>query len=150
MSVVKQVSVTEARALQEQGHVYVDVRSSEEFAYGHPEGAFNVPLLERDPETGQMAPNPDFVRVMQAAFPPDTKLLIGCQVGGRSARAAQMLASFGYADVANVRGGFAGMRDQMSGRVIDPGWHESGLPVGDGQPADRHYGALVEKADSPA
>ncbi|HUF48634.1 MAG TPA: rhodanese-like domain-containing protein [Vicinamibacterales bacterium] len=150
MSVVKHVSVTEARELQEQGHVYVDVRSSEEYAFGHPEGAFNVPLLDRDPVTGQMAPNPDFVRVMQAAFPPETKLLIGCQVGGRSSRAAHMLASFGFGDVSNVRGGFGGMRDQMSGRVVDPGWHESGLPVEEGQPAQRRYETLVEKADGPA
>lgn len=147
---VKQASVSEAREQQQQGKVYVDVRSSDEFAMGHPEGAYNVPLLDRDPDTGQIAPNPDFVRVMQAAFPPDTGLLIGCQVGGRSSRAAQMLASFGFSDVTNVRGGFAGMRDQMSGRVVDPGWHESGLPVETGQPDDRSWDALVAKADGPA
>jgi rhodanese-related sulfurtransferase len=58
---------------------------------GHPAGAVNVPLIDRDPRTGHMHPNPDFVTVMQANFPPETKLLIGCQVGGRSMRASQML-----------------------------------------------------------
>jgi rhodanese-related sulfurtransferase len=147
---VKHVSVTEAYDLQQQGHVYVDVRSAEEFAGGHPAGAFNVPLLDRDPRTGQIAPNPDFVRVMQANFPAHTRLLIGCQMGGRSMRAAQMLGAFGFADVANVRGGFGGARDPMTGRVLDSGWEDSGLPVDEGQPAGRAYRDLVERADGAA
>ena len=40
-----------------------------EFDSGHPAGAVNVPLFEPDEDTGQMTPNPDFVRVMQATFP---------------------------------------------------------------------------------
>jgi rhodanese-related sulfurtransferase len=143
----RHVSVTEARDLQQQDHVYVDVRSTIEYANGHPDGALNVPLLEPDPSTGQMAPNPDFVRVMQATFAPDTKLLIGCQVGGRSQRAAAMLESFGFTDVANVRGGFGGMRDP-GGRLIDPGWVDAGLPVETGHPEDRSYETLLEKADA--
>ncbi len=146
---VKQVSVAEAHALLGDGHVYVDVRSSAEFAAGHPAGAFNVPLLESDPATGRIEPNPDFVRVMQASFAADTRLLLGCQVGGRSQQAGQVLEAFGFSDVANVRGGFAGSRNPMSGRV-DPGWVESGLPVEDGQPAGRDYGTLLRKADGPA
>ena len=147
---MKQVSVVEAHELVQQGHVYVDVRSSAEFEHGHPAGAFNVPLLEADERTGMLQPNADFVRVMQATFPADTKLLVGCQMGGRSQRAAQMLAAFGFTDVANVRGGFGGARDPMSGRVVESGWADSGLPVEDGQPADRHYEALRAKADGEA
>jgi rhodanese-related sulfurtransferase len=147
---VKQVSVTEAHALQQDGHVYVDVRSSEEFAAGHPAGAWNVPLLERDQRSGQIQPNPDFVRVMQASFQAGAKLLVGCQMGGRSQRAAQMLLTFGFAEVANVRGGFGGARDPMSGRVIDSGWEDSGLPIEEGQPADRSYQPLLSKADGGA
>jgi rhodanese-related sulfurtransferase len=142
----KQTSVTDARKLQESGYTYVDVRSSAEFANGHPEGAVNVPLMERD-DSGQMAPNPDFVRVMRANFPADARILVGCQVGGRSSRAAQMLESFGYTDVTNVRGGFGGMKDP-SGRTIDPGWAESDLPVERDQPAGRSYRDLAAKADS--
>jgi rhodanese-related sulfurtransferase len=143
----KQISVTEARALQAAGSTYVDVRSSAEFEAGHPKGAVNVPLLERDEDTGQMAPNPDFLRVMQATFAADAPLLIGCQVGGRSSRAAQMLESFGFSDVANVRGGFGGMRDP-GGRLVDPGWAESDLPVEHDQPEGRSYRELLAKADS--
>jgi rhodanese-related sulfurtransferase len=143
----KHVNVTEARALQTQGHTYVDVRSTYEFSQGHPAGAVNVPLIEADPDTGQMMPNPDFVRVMQATFPVDAKLLIGCQVGGRSTRAAQMLETFGFSDVTNVRGGFHGARD-MTGRLVDPGWAESGLPTEGESPAGTSYQALLDAADA--
>ncbi|MEZ5317881.1 MAG: rhodanese-like domain-containing protein [Vicinamibacterales bacterium] len=142
----KQVTVTEALDLQKQGHAYVDVRSTGEFAAGHPEGAINIPLLEPDPRTGQMQPNPEFLRHMQTTFAADAPLLIGCQVGGRSQRAAVMLKGLGYTDVANVRGGFGGLRDAM-GRVVDPGWADSGLPVETGQPAGRSYADVVAKAD---
>jgi rhodanese-related sulfurtransferase len=147
---MKQVSVVEAHELVQQGHVYVDVRSSAEFERGHPAGAFNVPLLEADERTGMLQPNADFVRVMQATFTADAKLLVGCQMGGRSLRAAQMLAAFGFTDVANVRGGFGGARDPMNGRVVESGWVDTGLPVEAGQPADRHYEALLAKADGQA
>jgi rhodanese-related sulfurtransferase len=144
---MKTVSVTEARALQEQGYTYVDVRSTPEFAAGHPAGAVNVPIIEPDEDTGQMQPNPDFLRVMQANFPADAKLLVGCQVGGRSGRAAQILGATGFTDVANVRGGFSGAHDRMSGRVIDSGWLDENLPVEDGDPAGRSYRDLLAKAD---
>ena len=141
----KHVSVTEARELQQNGGTYVDVRSRQEFEDGHPEGAVNVPLLDLDESIGEIMPNPDFMRVMQASFAPDARLLIGCQVGGRSMRAAQMLEAFGFTDVTNVKGGFDGMRDPM-GRTIDPGWEESGLPVESGAPAGRRYEDLAAKA----
>ena len=84
MADIKRVSPAEAKRLvDEEGYVYVDVRSSREFASGHPEGSVNVPLLEHD-DSGQMAQNPDFIRVMKASFAPDAKLLIGCQAGMRS------------------------------------------------------------------
>ena len=145
---VKDVSVTEARALQEQGATYIDVRSTPEYAQGHPSGAVHVPLLDVDEPTGQMTPNPDFVRVVKANFSPDARLLVGCQMGGRSMRAAEMLQAFGFTDVANVRGGFGGARDRMSGRVIDRGWVESGLPVDTEPPSGGAYQDLLAKADA--
>lgn len=141
----KHASVTEAKTQQDQGAVYVDVRSQAEFERGHPAGAVNVPLLDHDPDTGQMAPNHDFVHVMQANFEPGTPLLIGCQVGGRSMRAAQMLETFGFSNVTNVKGGYGGMRDPM-GRLIDPGWAESGLETETGVPDGRGYEVFARKA----
>jgi len=134
--------------MQEQGAVYIDVRSTPEFQQGHPAGAVNVPLLEPDEETGQMMPNPDFLRVVKANYPPDRVLLVGCQMGGRSMRAAQMLEAFGFPQVANVRGGFGGAHDPMSGRAVDPGWAESGLPVAREPAAGASYAELLAKADT--
>lgn len=142
---MKHVSVTEAHQLQSAGATYVDVRSTREFGTGHPAGAVNVPLLEPD-ESGQMAQNPDFLRVMKAAFAPDTRLLVGCQAGMRSLKASQMLETFGFTDVTNVRGGFGGARDQ-SGALVEPGWSTSDLPIETDTPAERTYDALLDKAD---
>lgn len=126
---IRNVTVHEAHASLSDGYTYVDVRSIPEFAQGHPAGAVNVPLLHRDERTGQMAPNRDFIAVMQANFPPDSRLLIGCQVGGRSAQAAQILAASGFQDVANVLGGYGGARDPMTGAVRAEGWTQAELPV---------------------
>ena len=74
-------------------------------------------------------------------------MLIGCQVGGRSARAAQMLEAFGFADVTNVKGGYGGARDPI-GRVLDPGWLESALPVETEARRGTAYEDLLAKADA--
>jgi rhodanese-related sulfurtransferase len=146
---MKHVSVTEAHTLQQQGYIYLDVRSTMEFAEGHPAGAVNVPLIEPDVETGEMQANPDFVRVIQAHFPADARLLVGCAVGGRSVRAAQILEAMGgFTNVANVRGGFAGGRDPM-GRLVDAGWAQANLPVETGQPSGAAYEDLVARANDP-
>ncbi len=144
---LKHVDVRTAHQLQSNdGCTYVDVRSIPEFEAGHPKGARNVPLLHLDPDTRRMQPNPEFLSVMQANYPPDTKLLIGCQMGGRSAQAGQLLASAGYQDVSNVVGGFGGARDQATGQLIDEGWTDAGLPVEQGTPGGAAYEELRGKA----
>ena len=75
-----------------------------------------------------MAPNPDFQKVVEANFPKDAKLVVGCKAGGRSLQAAALLAAAGYTNVVDMRGGFHGERDNL-GRVAFAGWAESGLPV---------------------
>lgn len=106
--------------------VYLDVRTPEEFAAGHPAGAINVPVLFF--RGGQSTPNADFVASVQKLVPPTTPLLVGCQAGGRSQRGAELLVAAGYTDVSNVRGGFGGARDD-TGRLVIPGWRDAGLPV---------------------
>lgn len=140
---MKHVTVEEAHQLQQKGATYVDVRSTREFDAGHPEGAFNVPLLEPDAH-GQLVQNPDFVRVMKAAFPPEAPLLIGCQAGMRSVKASHMLETFGFTDVTNVRGGFGGARTPSG---VEAGWVAAGLPVETEAPAERSYETLLDKAD---
>ena len=144
---VKHVDVTQAHALQSnEGYTYVDVRSTPEYDQGHPAGAHNVPLLDLDPATRQMLPNADFVTVMQASYAPDAKLLIGCQMGGRSARAADILAAAGYTDVSNVAGGFGGARDRMTGQVLSEGWAAAGLPVETDPTPGGSYAELRQRA----
>ena len=112
--------------------VYLDVRTEVEFEAGHPAGARNVPVVFFDPATRQPTPNADFVATVGRTIPRTAKLLVGCQSGGRSARACELLARAGFTDLTNVRGGFGGARDQ-SGRVVVPGWREAGLPVETGR-----------------
>src|SRR4051812_36408962 len=109
----KRVSPAEAADLVRQGWIYVDVRSIPEFEEGHPAGAANVPLLHM--QGGRMAPNPNFQRVMEANYPKDAQLVLGCKSGGRSAQAAGLLEASGYTQVVDMRGGFSGERD-MFGR----------------------------------
>jgi len=137
---VKRVSPAEARDLiDKEGYLYVDVRSVPEFAAGHPQGAYNVPLMNMGP--GGMTPNPDFLAVM-GAFPKDAKLVVGCKAGGRSARASSLLESAGYTSVVDQRAGFEGAPDPATGRLSEPGWRPAGLPVATEAVPDRTYEAL--------
>jgi len=126
---IKSLSPQEAhdRTAQNDGAIYLDVRSVGEFAAGHPAKAYNIPLLHRD-ASGQMIPNADFLAVVRANFPADAHLLVGCLSGGRSLRAAEILEAAGYTQVVNVRCGFGGARD-AAGRIVEPGWAALGLPV---------------------
>ena len=146
---VNQVDVRRAHELQSNdGYTYIDVRSVPEYEKGHPTGAHNVPLLHFDSASGRMQPNQDFLRVVQANYPPETKLLIGCQVGGRSSQAAQILASSGYSDVSNVVGGFGGSLDRATGQILAEGWLQANLPVEtDGTP-DATYSDLQQKVSN--
>ena len=117
--------------------VYLDVRSEAEFAAGHPDGAYNVPIFFFD-AAHQPSPNADFLEVVAATFPREKTLLLGCQSGMRSLRAAEILAGHGWVDVANVAGGFAGS-------PLARGWRDCGLPVASGAPAGRSYAELANK-----
>lgn len=123
--------------------VYIDVRSEREFANGHPAGAVNIPVAFPDPARGMMA-NPDFVKVVEANFPRDKKIIVGCQAGPRSTAASRMLDQAGYQDISNMLGGFGGMRD-ATGTVIAPGWAASGLPVSSDNGDGVSYPSLAAK-----
>jgi rhodanese-related sulfurtransferase len=143
--VITQIVPQEAQGLLEAGYRYVDVRTEAEFAAGHPRGALNVPVVHPDPATQQMVVNPHFVRVITAHFSKDAKIILGCQAGARSQRAAEMLAAAGFTCVVNMQGGFGGSRD-ASGRTLVPGWSECGLPTSTECPEDNTYAALRRAA----
>jgi rhodanese-related sulfurtransferase len=125
---VRRISPEEARSRLESadGYAYLDVRTTEEFEAGHVPGAKNIPLLELGP--AGMEPNPRFVEVVKANFPPNAKLILGCQKGGRSLRAAGLLLQAGFTEVVDMRGGFTGETD-ASGRLTYPGWKARGFPT---------------------
>ena len=139
---VKQVIPHEAAKLLAEGWAYLDVRSIPEFEQGHPAGAANVPLLHA--VNGRMAPNPDFQRVIEANFPKDAKLVVGCKMGGRSLQAATLMEAAGYSNVVNMRGGFHGEKDNF-GRTSCAGWASEGLPVEAAAPPEKCYDVLSKK-----
>ncbi len=83
------ISSAEARALVRDGARLVDVRSPGEFAAGHIDGALNLPVAEIVHRVGEIGP-------------PDKPVVLYCASGVRSAAAARMLKSKGFADVRNL------------------------------------------------
>jgi len=67
----------------------IDVRTSEEWKSGHLPHALHWPLSE----------------IENGKFPKERKLVLYCQSGMRSERAAQLLAGAGYTDVVELKGG---------------------------------------------
>ncbi|MDP2316271.1 MAG: rhodanese-like domain-containing protein [Pseudomonadota bacterium] len=93
----REVSPAELRARRAAGEavVVVDVRSVEEFAAGHIEGAVHVPVadIEADP----------------TRLPLDRPIVCACgKGGGRSEGAAAALAAAGALDVGFLEGGTLG------------------------------------------
>jgi molybdopterin/thiamine biosynthesis adenylyltransferase/rhodanese-related sulfurtransferase len=90
---ISEISPATARERQRAGAVLVDVREEFERASGQAEGALGIAksALEADP---------------QAVLPDhDAEVLLICQSGGRSMRAALVLRSLGYTNLASVAGG---------------------------------------------
>ena len=142
MANIKRVSSADAKQLLDEGYVYLDVRSEPEFAAGHPAGAVNVPLMHAGPRG--MTPNPDFQAVVEALYPKDARLVLGCRSGQRSMRAADVLSAAGYTGLVDQRAGFDGTRDTF-GQVTEAGWGQSGLPVETTTPGGS-YAELKQKA----
>ncbi len=143
MATIQRVSPADAKKLvDEEGYLYLDVRSEPEYAASHPVGSQNVPLMHAGP--GGMAPNPDFLAVVQAIYPKDTKLVLGCKAGGRSMKATEMMIGAGYTSIIDQRAGFDGPRDAF-GALSEKGWGPAGLPV-ETTTAGGSYAELKAKA----
>ena len=134
---VRRVDPDEASELLEQGWTYLDVRSVAEFTEGHAPGAYNIPLLDFAPGQG-LVPNTNFLGEVLETFDLTKPLVVACKSGGRSARAAAILAESGFTTVVDMRGGFYGEVDQ-TGVVSCPGWAQRGLPVASGDEPGRSY-----------
>jgi len=79
-----------ARELVGQGWVLLDVRTPEEYRQGHPELAKNIPVQELPQRLGEVGP-------------PETKVVVYCQAGGRSARAVEILRASGFKDLFDLK-----------------------------------------------
>ncbi|CAI5952944.1 unnamed protein product [Closterium sp. NIES-64] len=110
---VTSVSVGEARELVAAGHTYLDVRTPEEFRAAHVEGAVNIPFMLKSPSG--MVKNDAFVADVKAQFDEDTPLVVACQGGVRSIRAAAELQNAGFSGITDMLGGFAA-------------WQQKGFP----------------------
>ena len=137
---IKRVEPDEAAGLVADGWSYLDVRSVPEFEQGHPEGAYNIPIMHA--AGGRMQANPDFLAEVEAAFERDARLVVGCKSGGRSLRAAELLADQGYTSLVDMRGGFGGEQDPQTGQLSCAGWQSRGLSTSVTPLEGRGYDAL--------
>ncbi|CAI5498212.1 unnamed protein product [Closterium sp. Naga37s-1] len=110
---VTSVSVGEARELVAAGHTYLDVRTPEEFRASHVEGSVNIPFMLKSPSG--MVKNDAFIADVKAQFDEDTPLVVACQGGVRSIRAAAELQNAGFSGITDMLGGFAA-------------WQQKGFP----------------------
>ena len=97
-----EVDVDEAIALVAAGTVLFDVREQNEWDSGHAPSARLIPLSE--------------LQQRVAEFPEDTRFLVVCHSGGRSARATDFLVRDGF-DAVNVAGGMMAWK-AAGGEVI--------------------------------
>ena len=125
----KRIDPERAKELLETGdYVYLDVRTPDEFKEGHVPQAQNIPFMVRGPGNAGIWPNDSFLEDVKATFQPETRLILGCQKGGRSQQAAGMLVESGYTNVFDMRGGYVGETD-LFGNVTFPGWCAKGFPT---------------------
>ncbi|XP_057746339.1 thiosulfate sulfurtransferase 18-like [Arachis stenosperma] len=104
---VATVDVISTKGLIQNGHVYLDVRTVEEFQKGHvdAEKIINIPYMFNTPQ-GRVK-NSEFLKeVSSSAFKKEDHIIVGCQSGVRSLYATADLLAEGYKDVNNMGGGY--------------------------------------------
>ncbi len=98
---VPEVSVDESAQLAREGALLLDVRNDDEWTAGHAPDATYMTLSQVPARCGEL--------------PRDRRIVAICRVGGRSAKATELLVAQGY-DVVNMVGGMQA-------------WAAAGLPV---------------------
>ena len=104
-NVYEQITPDEAKALMdsEEGYIILDVRTPEEFAKRHIEGAILIP----DYEIGEKAES--------ILTDKEQLILVYCRSGRRSKNAANELATLGYTNIKE----FGGINDWKYGTVTE-------------------------------
>jgi len=77
--------------------VFIDVRTPEEYAEGHIEGAVLIPVQQLAERISEV--------------PKDVQVYLYCHSGRRSANAASMLAKAGYTNIENLLGGITAWKE---------------------------------------
>eukprot|EP00250_Pteridium_aquilinum_P006755 c16604_g1_i1 orf=256-828(+) len=113
-SPIRAVPVQVAHELLNAGHRYLDVRTAEEFAAGHVEGAVNIPYMYKV-GTG-LTKNLRFLEDVGDKFGKDDEVVVGCQMGKRSQMAAGELVAAGFTGITDMAGGYMA-------------WVQSGMPT---------------------
>ena len=118
---IKRITPEEAKEFLDSNasYTYLDLRTVAEFEAGHVVGAKNIPVVEPDPYN-RMQLNPRFLEIVQANFGTDSKCITGCQNGGRSLKAAELLLRAGLTHVLDMRGGFGGESLRLSVLCCSP------------------------------
>lgn len=90
----KKIPITDVSSEDLESAIILDVRTPEEYAEGHLEGAINMDWYEQD-----------FTQMLES-IPKDEKVYVYCKIGGRSAMAAKLMDSLGYKNVVDLAGGY--------------------------------------------
>lgn len=127
---VKRIDAERAAELMstDQGYVFIDVRMEHEYAQGHVPNAQNIPVMVKGRGGVGIELNRAFVQSVTSQFPSDARIILGCQKGGRSNKAAELLSDAGYTNLHDMRGGLVGETDPL-GNITFPGWTSRGLPI---------------------
>ncbi len=89
---VRVVDAGEAQSLIDDGADVIDVRTPEEFATGHLQGAANIDVQAAD------------FHERVGELDPDATYVLYCRSGSRAGAAAQMMTDMGFTDVVNAGG----------------------------------------------
>ncbi|MEO9893221.1 rhodanese-like domain-containing protein [Aurantibacter sp.] len=90
----KEKPITELSQNDVDSGILIDVRTPDEFKAGHLDNALNMNWFDED-----------FKNKFQD-IPKDKTIYVYCKMGGRSAKAANLLDSLGYENVINLTGGY--------------------------------------------
>lgn len=89
--IAREISVSEAATLRDQGAFILDVREQDEWNAGHIPGATLIPLGELESRVDEL--------------PQDQQIVVVCRSGNRSATGRDILLNAGFDDVTSMGGG---------------------------------------------
>ncbi|GAB2227490.1 hypothetical protein Droror1_Dr00009312 [Drosera rotundifolia] len=129
---INYVNADEAKQLLAvEGFTVVDVRDKSQFERAHIKSCYHAPLFieNKDNDPGTIVkrilhnnfsglfyglpftkPNPDFVQYVKNQFSPESKILLVCQEGLRSAAAARKLEEAGFQNIACITSGLQSVK----------------------------------------